>query len=59
MGTISYGLYTFFSLAVCLIAMLRGTSGQMGIYLSICFPHSDFGIAGMKAKKDIEEQRKW
>lgn len=31
----------------------------MGIYLSICFPHSDFGIAGMKAKKDIEEQRKW
>lgn len=35
MGTISYGLNIFFSLTDCLIAKLRGTTGEMGIYPSV------------------------
>lgn len=35
MGTISCALNTFFSQTVCLIAMLRGTTGEMGVYPSV------------------------
>lgn len=51
MGTISYGLYTFFSLIICLIPVLRGTAGEMSIYLYICFPHSAFRVAQMKPRR--------
>ena len=58
-GTIRYGLYNFFSLTICLIALLRGTAGQMDTHLCLCFPHSAFKVAQMEAKKDLEKQRRW
>lgn len=37
MGTINYGLYTFFSFIICLTAQLRGTAGEMDGYVCVCF----------------------
>lgn len=56
MGIIRYGLHTFFSLIICLIATLRGTGKEMGLHLCICFSHSHFGVAQTEAKKDKKKK---
>lgn len=38
MGTINYGLYTFFSFIICLTAKLRGTAGEVHAHLCVSFP---------------------
>lgn len=57
MGTISYGLHTFFSLTVCLIAMLSGTAGEMGIctsvFLTVPWSYPDESQEGSRRTKKV------
>lgn len=52
MGTINNGLYTFFSLIICLIAKPGGTARGVDIHLFM-FPHSASGAAWAEAERDL------